>query len=647
MRILLLTDSMDIGGAETHVCTLARVLTEAGETVEVASVGGRLVAALTAHGILHHTLPTRKHPFALVRALRRLFLHSYTIVHAHTRMTAFLAMLFCPRHTRIVTTCHAAYPPSLYDKLPVWGAHTFAVSADLCLALRARGLSPLTTSVLVNAVFSENVPRQPVPHCIVAVHRMDADTVLPARLLCNILPRLRAHYPDAKLLLVGDGTEMDNLRAVAGDGVTLVGAVTDPTPYYQMADVVIGISRSALEAMALGVPVILAGTPGYMGMVTPENFPQAAGINFTCRGCENLTEDRLYHAILNLFSMSTDAKEEVAHTLQKRVRAQYSPQEMASHTLAVYRRLARPTRPLKRLYVGYFGCENLGDDAMLTAELQADSKPAAVVAAHPQRARRLYGVPTIGKYRLLSLCLAMSRAEEVVFGGGSLLQNTTSWRSLLYYAALFWLAGFCRARRILYANGLGPCHGAFAHRVVRTMLQNADAVSLRDGASIAFARSLGVTRAISLVPDPALSLSPVLPPIAPLPADMVLVALRHHVPPQFVAELESLAADGVRFAFLVMQPRDLPVTRAVALRTDGMLLPPLSAAEVRGLLAASAVRVVTMRYHLALFATACGRRWLGIGDDPKLVAAAVSAFAPPPCLPTDCTAQLTAFLAKN
>ena len=63
MKILLLTDKMDIGGAETHVFSLARELHRAGNRVAVASSGGALALSL---GLPHYTLPLdKKDPISL------------------------------------------------------------------------------------------------------------------------------------------------------------------------------------------------------------------------------------------------------------------------------------------------------------------------------------------------------------------------------------------------------------------------------------------------------------------------------------------------------------------------------------------------------------------------------------------------------
>ena len=103
MKILLLIDALDIGGAETHVLTLAKGLRAQGHTVAVLSSGGALEGALAACGVTIHRFPTaslRRASLVLslgrcVRTLRRLQrAQKFDIMHAHTRRTALLLRLF-------------------------------------------------------------------------------------------------------------------------------------------------------------------------------------------------------------------------------------------------------------------------------------------------------------------------------------------------------------------------------------------------------------------------------------------------------------------------------------------------------------------------------------------------------------------------
>lgn len=633
MRILLVTDSMDLGGAETHILTLARALKEEGEQVEVCSQGGRLVELLARLGVPHHTIPfLKRNPFGCAqtffRLARLLRQETYDVVHAHARYPAFLCNLLRRFCRRLVTTCHAAYPNGPLARLPWHGQHVFAVSEDLReRLLLCGGLSPQAVSVVRNAVYARatHLTRTeaelrcglvPSSHRIVAVHRMDHDTVLPAKLLLGLLPTLRSHYADAQLVLVGDGDAMDALRALQTDGVVLVGGVTDPAPYLAAADVLVGVSRSALEAMVQGVPVILAGREGFGGLVTEAELPLMQANNFTGRGMQNLDKKRLYDAIVSFFSQPNAMRERHGKYMQAHIKRLYHPQLLAVDTLRIYRWIQPRDAQIEALFVGYLGCDNLGDDAMLLAARER-VMGGVCLAHHPHRAARTYGMPCIGKYNLFAIIKTLLQAKKLVLGGGSLLQNKTSSRSLFYYSAIFYLAGLCGARRVILANGLGPLRGEWAQRVVRSMLSHADRVSMRDPLSLALARRVGVTRRIELCADPALLCRSVGTEAISLPRGCMLVCLREGVSR---AVIEAIPTDAsVPIVFLAMQPCDRTLAADLAAKKNGILLPSLTVAQLRSALTSGQISaVLTMRYHLALLAAQAGLPCLAVGEDPKL-----------------------------
>jgi glycosyltransferase involved in cell wall biosynthesis len=87
-------------------------------------------------------------------------------------------------------------------------------------------------------------------------------------LLLKAWGQLQSGYPDATLLLVGDGEESAGLKASAGPGVVFPGQMEDVLPYLQAADIFVlpsateGLSNALLEAMAVGLPVVATSVGG-------------------------------------------------------------------------------------------------------------------------------------------------------------------------------------------------------------------------------------------------------------------------------------------------------------------------------------------------------------------------------------------------
>ena len=145
---------------------------------------------------------------------------------------------------------------------------------------------------------------------------------------------------------------------------------------------------------------------------------------------------------------------------------------------------------MKRIVVsGYYGAKNAGDEAMLAAMLEVlgDLDPElhiTVISADPADTRRRHGVEAIGSFDAGAIFSAMRRADLVVSGGGSLLQNVTSGRSLYYYMAVIFLALLLGKRVMLYAQGIGPVTGVFACRAMRWLGNRVSLITVRDEGSM-------------------------------------------------------------------------------------------------------------------------------------------------------------------
>ena len=137
MKILLLTDRMDAGGAETHIAQLARGLTEQGNKVWLLSSGGRAADALAKAGVRILFAPFHSHtPLALLRSyriLRRLLKREqFDVLHAHARVPAFLLGFFGSAGMARIVSVHARFHTNaLLGKLCYWGDFTIAVGEDL------------------------------------------------------------------------------------------------------------------------------------------------------------------------------------------------------------------------------------------------------------------------------------------------------------------------------------------------------------------------------------------------------------------------------------------------------------------------------------------------------------------------------------
>lgn len=92
--------------------------------------------------------------------------------------------------------------------------------------------------------------------------------------LIKIWPLVRAEYPQAQLLIVGEGEEGPGLKQLAKEGVSFLGKVEDVSPYLQAADIFVlpsateGLSNALLEAMSTGLSVVATSVGGAPDLIT-------------------------------------------------------------------------------------------------------------------------------------------------------------------------------------------------------------------------------------------------------------------------------------------------------------------------------------------------------------------------------------------
>ena len=154
------------------------------------------------------------------------------------------------------------------------------------------------------------------------------------------------------------------------------------------------------------------------------------------------------------------------------------------------------------LLLGYFGEGNFGDEALLADWLirQGQSlRNASFDIDVVVRGHELFqGLPAARRLQdMISECIPQKRAlslsprdyRALILPGGSILQDSTSVKSLLYY--LWFLRRFTQSpcRVILLNQGIGPISSWLGNTLAPIVLRSADYLSLRDEASLEWARS--------------------------------------------------------------------------------------------------------------------------------------------------------------
>ncbi len=666
MKILMATMGLDIGGAETHILELTRALTRLGHQVTVVSNGGVYVPEVEAAGARHIKAPMhRRDPALMARSLkilrRAIRDERPDVVHAHARIPAFLCgILKKTMDFPLVTTAHWVFSAEgAAGRLTNWGDRTIAVSEDIKKHLmEGYGVPEGRISVTINGIdtdkFSPDIRGEAVreefgipagARVLAHVSRLDASRADAAAALIAAAPKLTERVPEAVILIAGGGDRFEELRARAdrvneGLGerrVILTGPRTDINRICAAGDAFVGVSRAALEAMAAWRPVVVAGNEGYMGLFDEPKLEAGIEGNFCCRGFPMISEQALLEDTVRALTLPEGERRRLSELGRRVVMEHYSVERMARDALAAYESARRHKRVVLS---GYYGYGNAGDEAILEALARSVSaaSPGAEITVLSRDARatvRDFGCSAAPRFSPVRVSQAVKKCDLLVSGGGSLLQDNTSTRSLLYYLSVIRLAVRHGKKTFLLANGIGPVIRKRNRERVRRTVERVDAVTLRDPDSLRELRDMGITRTdMAVTADPVFTLPE---PDGERAARLlrengvegryIAVSVRpYRGGPGYFRRFAALCdrvteETGLPLVFVNMQPkRDGPVSRQVTelmTKSARILSGEHRPEELMGVIG-GAEAVLSMRLHALIFAARCAVPALGLVYDPKV-----------------------------
>lgn len=298
MRILHLIDSLDYGGAEQLVASLAASQAKRGHSVQIIclrDLGPKPVdlSNLRTSGVQIHTLdkPEGFHLGTLRKLARHLRHHRPDIVHTHNHLVhhygAVAARL--TRVSAVLNTLHGSDSlrmPS-WAKLLFWascmiGDRVVSVCGDVDSALRDILHLPARKRCIVeNGVDLSRflaIPRSPPTDTVTFGNIGRLEAVKDHHTLLKAFALVRARERHIKLRVLGDGSLLNELMALADSlgiaaDVQFEGFSLDTAGFLAMIDIFVIPSRSEglpltlLEAMAAALPIVSTAVGAVPGIL--------------------------------------------------------------------------------------------------------------------------------------------------------------------------------------------------------------------------------------------------------------------------------------------------------------------------------------------------------------------------------------------
>lgn len=160
---------------------------------------------------------------------------------------------------------------------------------------------------------------------------------------------------------------------------------------------------------------------------------------------------------------------------------------------------------MKYLVSGYIGFDNFGDEAIahvLSKKLKDEgAEKVTLISSNPAKTEQLHGVFSCGMLRFLPPLLD---ADVLISGGGSLLQDATSLKSLIYYLGVIYSALIFGKKVEIFAQGIGPINSKIGQFLTKFALKRAEKITVRDIKSQELLKSWKIES--ELVKDPVFDL---------------------------------------------------------------------------------------------------------------------------------------------
>ncbi|MBR0598921.1 polysaccharide pyruvyl transferase CsaB [Sinanaerobacter chloroacetimidivorans] len=164
----------------------------------------------------------------------------------------------------------------------------------------------------------------------------------------------------------------------------------------------------------------------------------------------------------------------------------------------------------KILISGYYGFNNIGDESILRAVIdnlrgKLDQIEITVLSQNPEFTSQKYGVNSVNRKSVKDILRAMKSCDLLISGGGSLLQDVTSKKSILYYLMMMWLAQLFGKKFFIYSQGIGPILSKLNRHLTAATLKKASGIVVRDEASKELLIEIGIpSDRIIVTADPVL-----------------------------------------------------------------------------------------------------------------------------------------------
>lgn len=542
MKVLFLISGGDVGGAKTHVYALLDRLKYKCDVELICFIDGDFAEGVRKLGVKARVLfQKRRFDLSVADRVAEIVRNErFDIVHCHGARANFIAASVKSKiGVPLVTTMHSDYRldfDGVYRKITYTTLNILSLAKiDYYIAV-----SSSFKKMLVNRNFEPNrifTVYNGMDYCAPFSYESKSDFLSRFSIIENkdelfvgIIGRhdfvkghdifmrgcvkLAKKIKNVRFLLAGSGDGEKALKEIAekeglSDRFVFCGFIKDIYSFINAIDVNCITSRSEsfpymlLEGARLKKATVSSNVGGIPDIITDEE----TGMLFQSENEDEFAE-KLEEVLLN-----PELRKTLGENLYKRAVTQFSSENLANDHIKIYNTVLKYNSDPKTndiVLSGYYGFDNIGDDALLRAILH-DLKKAVpdvrieILTNKPTEGKRQSLVNTAYRYSPFALKKIIKNSKLLISGGGSLIQDATSSKSLHYYLYTLKLAKRFGIKTYVYANGIGPLKERH-YDIVSSVLKDVDEITLRDFKSAEELKRLLPDKKFTLTADPAIGL---------------------------------------------------------------------------------------------------------------------------------------------
>lgn len=548
MKVLHIIGGGDVGGAKVHVLSLVKELSSSIDVTLLSLRPGAFAEEALALGINVEVIKSRNVLSDIRNTIKFINSKNFDIIHSHgSKANIFAYAIKNACNATVVTTMHSDYKldylQSFYKRMTIGLLNSIVlrkldyyivVTSAFRKMLIEREFDDKRIYTILNGIDFSKPLKNYSREDFFRKYKlsMNSDDILvgtAARLdpVKDIGTLLRAaklvvqKHPNVKFLIGGEGEQSKELEALTIElgiekNVAFLGWLNDP---YELISV---IDINVMTSISEGFPYYLLEGARFSRATI---CSRVGGIPDLIESSVNgyLFEPRDFNALAQqLIDLSSDhiKRKEFGDRLYEKADREFSLTAMCSTQLEIYNSIhSKKNNPVtssdKKKYdviiSGYYGFGNVGDDAMLRSIIEnlKRRKPdisILVLTKNPLETFRNYNVATINRQDIFAVYFAMRHSKLFIYGGGNIIQDSTSTRSLIFYLCTAWLAKRLKLKVMFYANGIGPINKTKNAEFSKKILNNVDVITVRERLSFNELKKMGVTKPkIVLTADAALA----------------------------------------------------------------------------------------------------------------------------------------------